>query len=136
MPLENEMKTPKAFGSTFGVLNIGMVTVIFLYLGMGLFGYIRYGSLIQGSITLNLPDEILAKVVQIFLALAIYVTHAIQAYVAIDICWSNYLGPALEKNSRRLLWEYVMRTCLVIITREYTKYLNNVEIEFPTGKTI
>lgn len=113
------MKNPKAFGKICGVLNLGMMTVIFLYLGMGFFGYIQYGSAIEGSITLNLPDEAAAKVVQVLLALAIFVTHAIQAYVAIDITWNDYLGPALEKNSHRLFWEYVMRTCLVLITSEY-----------------
>ncbi|XP_046587245.1 proton-coupled amino acid transporter-like protein CG1139 isoform X1 [Neodiprion lecontei] len=116
LPLENEMKTPKSFGSPCGVLNVGMITVIFLYLGMGFFGYIRYADLIKGSITLNLPDETPAKVAQVLLALAIYVTHALQCYVAVDITWSDYLGPVLEKNSHRLFWEYVMRTCLVVVT--------------------
>lgn len=57
MPLENEMKTPKSFGSTFGVLNVGMTTIIFLYLGMGLLGYLAYGNAVEGTITLNLPKE-------------------------------------------------------------------------------
>lgn len=55
LPLENEMKTPKAFGGTFGVLNKAMVVIVFLYVGMGLFGYLKYGDEIEGSITLNLP---------------------------------------------------------------------------------
>lgn len=57
LPLENEMKTPKAFGGSFGVLNQGMVVIVLLYVGMGLFGFIKYGDAIQGSITLNLPPE-------------------------------------------------------------------------------
>ncbi|XP_024938203.1 proton-coupled amino acid transporter-like protein CG1139 [Cephus cinctus] len=116
MPLENEMKSPKSFASTCGVLNIGMFTIVFLYMGMGFFGYICYGDNIKGSITLNLPDEILAKVVQILLALAIYVTHALQNYVAVDISWNDYVGPMFEKNPRKIVWEYVMRTFLVLLT--------------------
>lgn len=49
------MKTPKAFGGTYGVLNIAMVFIVFLYVGMGFFGYLKFGDDIQGSITLNLP---------------------------------------------------------------------------------
>jgi proton-coupled amino acid transporter len=51
------MKTPKSFGGTFGVLNRAMVVIIALYVGMGFFGYIKYGSGALGSITLNLPTE-------------------------------------------------------------------------------
>lgn len=57
LPLENEMKTPKAFGGTYGVLNKAMVVIVFLYVGMGFFGYLKYGDEIKGSITLNLPPE-------------------------------------------------------------------------------
>lgn len=57
LPLENEMKTPKAFGGSCGVLNQAMIAIVFLYVGMGLFGFLKYGDSIQGSITLNLPAE-------------------------------------------------------------------------------
>lgn len=57
LPLENEMKSPRDFVSKFGVLNCSMVSIIVLYVGMGLFGYLRYGDDSEGSITLNLPSE-------------------------------------------------------------------------------
>lgn len=57
MPLENEMKSPKSFGGACGVLNIGMITIITLYIGMGLFGYLAYGSNIGGSISYTIGDE-------------------------------------------------------------------------------
>lgn len=57
MPLENEMRTPKSFGGNFGVLNRSMILIIFLYVGMGFFGYLKYGADIKGSITLNLPED-------------------------------------------------------------------------------
>lgn len=58
LPLENEMKTPKSFGGNFGVLNRAMIVIVSLYVGMGLFGYMNYGSGVMGSITLNLPNEV------------------------------------------------------------------------------
>ena len=51
------MKTPKKFGGNFGVLNKAMILIVTLYVGMGFFGYLNYGSAIKGSITLNLPEE-------------------------------------------------------------------------------
>ncbi|KAJ0183608.1 hypothetical protein K1T71_000031 [Dendrolimus kikuchii] len=42
LPLENEMKTPKDFVGKFGVLNRAMISIIILYVGMGLFGYLQY----------------------------------------------------------------------------------------------
>lgn len=50
------MKTPKAFGRPCGVLNNSMVIIVFLYVGMGFFGYLNYGDKAKGSITLNLPE--------------------------------------------------------------------------------
>lgn len=56
MPLENEMKTPKDFRGKTGILNRAMVIVVTLYVGMGLAGYIKYGSEIKATITVNLPE--------------------------------------------------------------------------------
>lgn len=115
------MKKPKTFIKTFGVLNIGMGVIVVLYTAIGFFGYIRYGSAIQGSITFSLNEPaILAKSVQILLAMAIFFTHAIQCYVAIDIVWNEYLAPKMEKNSHKLFWEYVVRTSLVLLTCKST----------------
>lgn len=57
LPLENEMKTPKSFVGKFGVLNQAMISIIIMYIGMGLFGYLQYGDEAAGSITLNLPSS-------------------------------------------------------------------------------
>ena len=57
LPLENNMTTPKSFGSTFGVLNVAMSLIIIMYVGMGFLGYMKYGSGALGSITLNLPTD-------------------------------------------------------------------------------
>lgn len=50
------MATPKSFGGTFGVLNVGMFVIVALYAGMGFLGYWKYGAEALGSLTLNLPE--------------------------------------------------------------------------------
>lgn len=57
MSLENDMKNPTHFIGCPSVLNFGMGVVISLYTLVGFFGYLKYGSKTQGSITLNLPAE-------------------------------------------------------------------------------
>ncbi|XP_026331886.1 proton-coupled amino acid transporter-like protein CG1139 [Hyposmocoma kahamanoa] len=120
LPLENEMKTPKSFVGKFGVLNRAMISIIILYVGMGLFGYLQYGDQAEGSITLNLGSEqdkeVLASVVQCLLAFAIFITHGLACYVAIDILWTDYIGSRLLNSKHRLLWEYILRTIIVLLT--------------------
>lgn len=129
LPLENEMKTPKSFGGTYGVLNISMVFIVFLYVGMGFFGYLKFGDDIQGSITLNLPAaEILAQCVKGMLAFAIYITHGLACYVAIDITWTDYLVKRFGSSSKKLFYEYVVRTGLVMITFLLAVAIPNLEL--------
>ncbi|PSN54890.1 Proton-coupled amino acid transporter-like protein [Blattella germanica] len=129
LPLENNMKTPKCFGGNFGVLNKAMVLIITLYVGMGLFGYIKYGEQALGSITLNLPtDDILAQSVRVMLALAIFVTHGLLCYVAVDIAWNHYLLPKMEKYPHKFIFEYLTRTCLVLVTFLMAVAIPNLEL--------
>lgn len=48
------MKKKELFSSLFGVLNIGMMIVSFLYLSVGLLGYWKYGDDVKSSVFLNL----------------------------------------------------------------------------------
>lgn len=57
MPLKNEMKKPKNFGSFFGVLNASMIPISMLYAVIGFLGYLKFGNETKGSITLNLPSQ-------------------------------------------------------------------------------
>ncbi|XP_050086530.1 proton-coupled amino acid transporter-like protein CG1139 [Anopheles aquasalis] len=129
LPLENEMKKPKKFGGNFGVLNKAMILIVTLYVGMGFFGYLNYGSAIKGSITLNLPEgEILAQCVKGMLAFAIYITHGLACYVAIDITWNDYLRKSLGTSPRSTFYEYITRTVLVLITFLLAVAIPNLEL--------
>merc|ERR1712193_352405 len=76
LPLENQMKTPRDMRGWNGVLNTSMILVSCLYIGVGFFGYLKYGDTVAGSITLNLPvDEFLAILVKIMMSLAIFFSY-------------------------------------------------------------
>uniref|UniRef100_T1PCX6 Transmembrane amino acid transporter protein n=1 Tax=Musca domestica TaxID=7370 RepID=T1PCX6_MUSDO len=129
LPLENEMKTPKKFGGSCGVLNVSMILIVFLYVSMGLFGYLNYGDDIEGSITLNLPaKEVLAQCVKGMLAFAIFITHGLACYVAIDITWNDYVAKKLGPQRSKLFWEYVVRTLLVLVTFLLAVAIPNLEL--------
>lgn len=57
LPLKNQMKKPKLFDNLWGVLNVGMLIVIFCYTGVGFVGYLKYGEDVKGSLSLNLPED-------------------------------------------------------------------------------
>ncbi|XP_075230425.1 proton-coupled amino acid transporter-like protein acs isoform X2 [Lycorma delicatula] len=127
MPLENEMKDPKLFGSPLGVLNCALMPITILYTVVGFFGYLKFGHKAEGSITLNLPsDEILAQSVKLMLAISIFITHALACYVAFDIAWNQYMSQKIE--GKRLFWEYVVRTVLVLVTFGFAVAIPNLEL--------
>lgn len=48
------MRSPKSYIGFTGILSRGFAIICTLYIGMGLFGYLRYGADIKPTITLNL----------------------------------------------------------------------------------
>nr|CAD7260019.1 unnamed protein product [Timema shepardi] len=108
LTFQHKMKYPQAYGGMFGVLNQGLVSLTVLYIAMGFFGYMKYGSDIESSITLNLPgEEPLAQSVRIMQCLAIVVTHVLHNIVTVNIVWDNYLAKIIKRY--RLLVEYTIR---------------------------
>ncbi|GFG35003.1 hypothetical protein Cfor_01107 [Coptotermes formosanus] len=90
MPLENSMKHPNHFIGKVGIINIAMFIVVVLYSAIGLLGYLRYGEVVKGSVTLNLPEsEIPAQVVKILYAVAILFSYGLQFYVPTSIVWPD-----------------------------------------------
>lgn len=54
------MRKPKLFlhGRPCGVLNSAMVMVVPFYTAIGFLGYLRFGDTTEGSIILNLPNDV------------------------------------------------------------------------------
>ncbi|XP_050432741.1 proton-coupled amino acid transporter-like protein CG1139 [Adelges cooleyi] len=116
LALENNMKTPASFGGTTGVLNVGMTAITLMYVAVGFFGYVKYGQEAKGSITLNLPElDLLAQAVKLIFAVAIFITYALQAYVAVDIIWNTYMKKRIQ-NWDKATMEYGLRVSVVLVT--------------------
>ncbi|XP_055841088.1 proton-coupled amino acid transporter-like protein CG1139 [Episyrphus balteatus] len=115
--IEQNMKTPKAYTGKFGILNRGMFIVLGLYMGLGFFGYWKYGEEAKGSVTLNIPqDEILAQVIKIFFAVTTLISYALQGYVTADIIWNHYLIKKTTEKSNLVLYELLVRAGIVLLT--------------------
>lgn len=56
-----------------------------------------------------------AQAVQGMLAFAIFISHGLACYVAIDIAWNEYISQRLGEG-KSVFWEYLTRTFLVFIT--------------------
>lgn len=94
LPLENKMKTPSHFNR---IGWIAMSIVISLYSVFGSLGYLAYGTVLKGSITLNLESNITAMKIfflltKLFYSYAIFATYMVQFYVPMD-----FMEPVLHK---------------------------------------
>ncbi|XP_061165461.1 neutral amino acid uniporter 4-like isoform X1 [Saccostrea echinata] len=116
LPIENKMRTPKAFLGWNGILNLGMITICSLYTAMGWYGYLKFGDDAKGSVTLNLPtDEFLYQMVLLMFSLSLFISFALQLYVPIRIIWPK-IEPHLVSKKKKRGGEYVLRISLVVLT--------------------
>lgn len=126
LPLENKMKTPQNFGGFNGVLNTAMMLVVLLYAAVGFFGYLEFGNEVQGSITLNLPnDDVLAQTVKITMAVAVYLSYPLQMYVVYEIM-APVVRRRFEGERKKIIAEYVCRSLLVLLTFALAAAIPNI----------
>ncbi|XP_046413504.1 proton-coupled amino acid transporter-like protein pathetic [Neodiprion fabricii] len=112
MPLENNMKTPQQFIGICGVMNQGMSAVTLIYIVIGFMGYAAYRDETKENIITNLnPEDILAQVVKVLIALAVYCTFGLQFYVCLEIAWNNIKERFLKKPQ---IANYLLRTGLAM----------------------
>lgn len=116
LPLQRSMSKPDELGGYNGVLNTAMTFVTCLYIGMGFYGYLKYGDLVEGSITLNLPrTEPLAMAVNLIFVVAIFLTYALMLYVPVELIWPHLIERFSEFTRKRFTI-YLFRGSLVVVT--------------------
>ncbi|XP_054269461.1 proton-coupled amino acid transporter-like protein pathetic [Macrosteles quadrilineatus] len=114
LPIENSMKNPEHFLGCPGVLNIAMTVVVCLYAFVGFCGYLKYGEETRGSVTLNLPYDLLGESVKILVALSILFTYGLQFTVPSEIVWKKISHKIKEENHNKCY--YIMRACMILGT--------------------
>lgn len=115
LPLMNNMIDREAFRGWNGILNLGMTIVTCLFASIGFYGYLRFGDAVEGSFTLNLPDdEWLYIAVKLIFSMSVFVSYGIQFYVPFKIIWP-VIESRIQDNFKRC-GEYIFRTSLVLIT--------------------
>ncbi|XP_028163880.1 proton-coupled amino acid transporter-like protein pathetic [Ostrinia furnacalis] len=113
MPVENAMKKPQHFLGCPSVLVIAMTAIMLLYGSLGLFGYFKYGDVLRGSITLNLPvDDWPAICAKCFIALSILFTYPLHFFVVIDII-TRCTKPYIKEEHQNII-QVIARTAIVI----------------------
>merc|ERR1719411_1694643 len=78
---------------------------------MGFFGYLRFGTHIMSSITLNLPESPLAEIALLMFSVAIFFSYALQFYVVMDIIGPNILKPRVSDQ----MFPYVEQATRVLL---------------------
>ncbi|XP_040575375.1 proton-coupled amino acid transporter-like protein acs [Lepeophtheirus salmonis] len=118
LPMEKEMKTRKSMGGYFGVLNIAMVTVSCFYVLMGFFGYLSFGDSIDGSVSESVAKandgNILAIAISVSLSTSVTLSYPLQFFVPFEVIYKGL--ESKMRPDRKLLWEYVIRFSLVLLT--------------------
>ncbi|CAB3404909.1 unnamed protein product [Caenorhabditis bovis] len=84
LPIENQMNEPIHFITPNGVLNTSCLLVLFMYMTVGFFGFLRYGNDIKDTLTLNLPQTPFYQVIKLMFVLCILVSYPLQFYVPME----------------------------------------------------
>ncbi|KAH8398832.1 hypothetical protein KR222_008358 [Zaprionus bogoriensis] len=115
LAIEGKMEKPAEYIGWFGVLNVGSIFIIVLNVLFGFVGYWRYGDEVLASVTLNIPSsEVLAQMIKLALALAVFLTYPLSGYVPIDIIMNHYVLKKEQKHP--IMIEYVTRFLFVLLT--------------------
>lgn len=116
LPLKNAMKNPSNFSRPLGVLNVGVLMQTIVFLGLGIFGYWKYGNEALGSLTLNLPAEVLSQILLLILALGVILGYAIQFFIPIQIMFPGVRSLIKTADRHPLSGEVTFRILMVLIT--------------------
>ena len=118
LPIKKGMKQPSLFGGWIGVLNTAMVVVACLYIGMGFFGFLKYGNHVKGNIAFNLPEGGINTTVKLLFAIAIFMSYPLQMFVPVSMIWPKIVQKfdLVEGSEKYELIECGFRILMVTAT--------------------
>jgi len=120
LPLRSKMRRQEDYMGCNGVLMTSMYLVLILYECLGFYGFLRFGTSVHATISLDLPHEPLYITLKILFPLVIFVSFAVQFSVVVDILYlhpENGLVKKIEHRGRSpLIWEYVFRLVFSLLT--------------------
>ncbi|XP_025419886.1 proton-coupled amino acid transporter-like protein CG1139 [Sipha flava] len=131
--IENAMSRPLELAGPPFTLHQSMVVIMILNSVLGLCGYLKYGDLCEGSISLNLPrNNRLSEVIKTMIALGILLTYGLQLTVTADLAWQGLRkkifnvpegepgatddGDDEEWSAKMTAYYYAMRFALILGT--------------------
>uniref|UniRef100_A0A1B0BN92 Amino acid transporter transmembrane domain-containing protein n=1 Tax=Glossina palpalis gambiensis TaxID=67801 RepID=A0A1B0BN92_9MUSC len=129
--IEHEMANPNDYLGCTGILSLASLFTLIVYAGFGFVGYWRFGCQAYGSITLNMPsDMLISRLAKLLLALAIFLTYGLQGYVVVDVLWHYYLEDMFDEEYRQIL-EYNTRCAIVLSTVLVAVFSPDISIFLP-----
>ncbi|XP_044014613.1 proton-coupled amino acid transporter-like protein pathetic isoform X2 [Aphidius gifuensis] len=117
MPLENKMKSPKNFVGPLGVLSQGTILFTFIYMTIGILGYLYNPKATEPIITLEMPmnadywNSLMAQAVRILIALSVFCSFCLQFFISLGVSWI-WIKDRFSKN--KIIANYGLRISLVL----------------------
>lgn len=117
LPIENQMDEPIHFITPNGVLNTSCLLVLFLYMTVGFFGFLRYGDDIKDTLTLNLPATSFFQAIKLMFVSCILVSYPLQFYVPMERVEKWISRKVVESRQETMIYAVriggVIFTCLM-----------------------
>ncbi|XP_065202137.1 proton-coupled amino acid transporter-like protein pathetic [Planococcus citri] len=137
IPLKNDMREPKKFNSTFGVLTVSYVGIAVLISIFGTLCSQKFGNNVHANVLLNLPVEHpVVKLILLLFLLILCLQFPLVTYVVYDTAWNNMLREYKSNVTHKLLSEYVVRTTIVALILIMAFIVPNIQLFLSFSGTV
>lgn len=128
MPIKNQMKRSGDFDGEHSVLMRSYLPISLLYPCFSLICSLRYGSDLGFSVLENLPKHFFTNLAFMLAILAYILQFSLIMYVPFDLIWNNILKEGKKKIRAPKVWEYTLRTVLVLLSYLLSAAVANVTV--------
>lgn len=137
MPLKNDMREPKKFGSSLGVVTVSYVSIAVLISIFGTISSQKFGTSIESNVLMNLPiyHSFGKLIIPIFLLILCF-QFPLLSYVVYDTVWNNMLRERKTRLKHKLFHEYAIRTAIVVVILIMAFTVPNIQLFLSFSGTI